>query len=622
VATPGTSTGNTVTVDLDVDAGLPILELASPTHRIVEVKQPDGHHRVTLAAGDMVANKDLVVRWRVHAPATAVAVLADRSGAKGHAAVVIQPPPPAASVAAEAREMVFVVDTSGSMSGEPLAIAKRGLRHALGELDPGDAFRILNFSTDVAGFRGGEVVVATTANVRAAQSWVNGFDAMGGTEMIRGIRAALPGPPEGGRTRYVVFMTDGYIGNDEEILAEVRRLRDDRTHLFSFGVGSSVNRYLLTEMAQAGDGVASILLLDEDPVIQIDRFFDRVAAPVLADVRVEWDGLAVEDAAPSKLGALFAGRPIVVAARYGKGGRGTVRVHGTVAGAPVVLSVPVTLPDGPASGDVLGRLWARQRIAELMRTPTADPAPITQLGLDYSIATAYTSFVAVEERRRVDAAGKTVQVPVELPEGVTPQAVGVTVDGAYTANIPVPGRTFGGALGSAAGGQGDGVRVLFSASSSVENQYYVDGINTTGLSYGEVGVYTRDERVRLSLDAVLGRDVRGDRTAIGFAPSLEVRFAGRFAAGATANILRVDDTTMTSLLATVARWALWRAVDLRLGFGLAFARDRQGPAWQLRLAMPLPLGDAIHPELGLHLDGASPGDDDFLSGNLGIGVRF
>jgi Ca-activated chloride channel family protein len=621
VAAPGHSTGNTVGVDLDIDAGLPILELTSPTHRIVDVEQPDGHHRVTLADGEMTATKDLVVRWRVQAPATAVAVLADRSGPTGHVALVIEPPPPAASVAAEPRELVFVVDTSGSMSGEPLAIVKRGLRHALGELDPNDAFRILNFANDVDGFRGGAVLPATRGNVRDALSWVNGLESAGGTEMITGIRAALPGRPAGDRTRYVVFMTDGFIGNEDDILSAIRTLRDDRTHLFSFGVGSSVNRYLLHEMAQAGDGVASILLLDEDPVIRIDRFFDQVARPVLSRIRVEWDGVAVEDTTPGALGALFAGRPIVVAGRYAKGGRGTVRVHGEVAGAPVVLSLPVSLPDGPASGDVIGRLWARQRIAELAREPDGGPSVIERLGLAYSIATAYTSFVAVEERPRVRTPGETVQVPVDLPEGVTAQAVGTVLTQGYTINIGV-GRTFGGALGAAAASQGDG-GVSFSGASSVENGYYVDGINTTGLPYGRLhgGGLTMD-RVRLSLDALVGRDVRGDRTAVGVAPSLEVRFAGGFAAGATANILRIDDSTMTTVLATIARWALWRALDLRFGFGLAFAHDRSGAAWQLRLAVPLPLGRDLHPELGVHVDGADVGDDDLLSGSLGIGVRF
>jgi len=630
IAAPGHSTGATYAIDLDLDAGLPITDVSSPTHDLVVDQLADGHERVTLAAGDMAADKDLVVRWRVVVKSTALAVLADRTGGVGHLAVVIQPPPTAA-VAADPRELELVVDTSGSMDGEPLALVKRAMRRALDGLDPVDAFRIINFSTDVSGFRDGAVVPATAANLRDARSWVNALTTGGGTEMLQGIRAALPGRPAGGRTRYVVFMTDGYIGNEQEILEAVADLRDPMTHLFSFGVGSSVNRYLLDELARVGDGVAGTMLLDEDPAVQIDRFFDRVAAPALSDIAVEWSGVDVEDPTPAALGAVFAGRPVVIAARYKRGGSGTLTVRGRRGGQALELHIPVALPDGAGDGPVLGRLWARRRMAELSGPGRSDPAAaereITELGLAYSLMSPYTSFVAVENRRRTDRPAVQVQVPVDLPEGVSVRAgaaggelieitgsapiidtgsttQGVTIDQSYLSSIPLPGRTYMAALGSVAG------------ASSLENAYYVDGINTTGLSFGPLG------RWRVSLDATGGYDLHGDRALAGVSPSLERYLGQGIAVGLGGGLWRLDDRSLGSVLATISRWSILRLFDVRLALGLAFTGADLGPAWQLRFAAPLPIGGTVRPELTLSLDSLMPNEDRVLAGTFGVGLRF
>ncbi|HUQ04938.1 MAG TPA: VIT and VWA domain-containing protein, partial [Kofleriaceae bacterium] len=326
-APPGLLTGNTVTVDLDVDAGLPIAAIESPTHGITTKQLSPDHYKIGLAAGDMVANMDFVLRWRVTVASPTLAALAHKGSGHGHLALVVQPPPVDAGKAPP-RELVFVVDTSGSMSGEPLALAKRGMRYALEHLRPEDSFRIMNFSTSVTAFADGRAQPATKDNVRAGLSYVNGVDAGGGTEMLAGIVAALASPPADGRSRFVVFMTDGYIGNEDEIFAAVQRHLDKRTHLFSFGIGSSVNRHLLDGLARHGKGVAQYLLLAQAPEPQISSFFARLDAPLLHDLVVDWGGLDVRDATPTAIADLFAGQPIVIAARYGKSGSATVKVTG------------------------------------------------------------------------------------------------------------------------------------------------------------------------------------------------------------------------------------------------------------------------------------------------------
>lgn len=424
---PGATGATSIGFGLDLQPGFPVAEVDSPTHALVATELAHDHLAVALATPTAAADKDVVVRWRLEVaePTIAVAAAAAGDGDGGYLTTIVQPPslPP---VAAAPRELVFVLDTSGSMDGEPLALVKQAIRYALDRLGPDDRFRLINFSTDVSGFDGGAVRPATAANLRRARSWLNGVGSGGGTEMLSGIRAALADPPRDGRTRYVCFLTDGFIGNDDEILAAIERERAPNVHLFSFGVGSSVNRALLDEMARAGHGAAQVLLLDEPPQAQIARFFRQLVAPMWRDVRVEFPGLAVEDVTPTPVGELFVGQPIVVAARYQRGGAGAVRVIARVGDQVATLQQTITLPTTGGDGHLLGRLWARQRIRELTALGrTGDPAAtrdaITTIALAHALASPYTSFVAIDERPRAEGMPQpTVAVPVDAPRASRP----------------------------------------------------------------------------------------------------------------------------------------------------------------------------------------------------------
>ncbi len=610
VVEPGTSSGNTLAVDLDIDAGLPITEVTSPTHDITTTEVDADRVQVTLTDGDAVSDKDFVLRWSVVVKEPTLAVLADHAGDDGYLSLIVQPPP-ATATQHEPRELVFVVDTSGSMDGEPLSLARRAMRWALDRLEPTDAFRILNFSTDVAGFDDGAVVEATRDNVRRARSWINALTSGGGTEMIRGIEAALPGAPEGDRTRYVCFMTDGYIGNEDEILAAVEERLDDHTHLFSFGVGSSVNRYLLDGLAQQGKGVARYLLLDEEPGPQIEAFFAQVASPMLEDLTIDWDGLDVDDPTPASLGSLFAGQPIVVSARYGKGGEGTIVVKAKRAGKKVKLEIPVRLPDKAGDGAVLARLWARRRIADL-----DDPTEITKIALAHALMSAYTSFVAVDRRVRAGGKYETVEVPVEMPMGVSMQ-----------------GDAYGVSFSGSTGGESiyivDSVPVIDPTSTQLG--VTIDGRMLTGaISSGggpaidglELGWGTPARTWRGHVDLLLGVE-RDHGELSGVTMGFERRLISRFAAGMSATFWDRDEApSIAAILATLTSWSLLDFLDVRVGVGGSFTREGAGPAAGARLAIPIPVGSRLHPELELRIDVARPGDEDLVGGAMGVGVRF
>jgi Ca-activated chloride channel family protein len=633
-APPGLLTGNTVTVDLDVDAGLPIAAIESPTHKIRTKELSRDHFQVGLADGDMVANMDFVLRWRVTVASPTLAALAHKGAGHGHLALVVQPPPVDAGKAPP-RELVFVVDTSGSMSGEPLALAKRGMRYALEHLRPEDSFRIMNFSSSVVAFADGRAQPATRDNVRAGLSYVNGVAAGGGTEMMSGIVAALSNPPADGRARFIVFMTDGYIGNEEEIFAAVKKHLDKHTHLFSFGVGSSVNRHLLDGLASSGKGVAQYLLLTEAPEPQIETFYARLDSPLLHDLRVDWGGLDVRDATPGDIADLFAGQPLVVAARYGKGGRGTIKVTGKAAGRTVELAIPVELPARGGDGDVLARLWARHRMAEQLdrlssgvdhtqRQAIVDD--VTGVALEHSLLSPWTAFVAIDEIPRAEGMPTdSVAVPVELPAGVTPQA-GNVITGAYSSAIPV-GRTFESVLGSAAGSSGDAYGGSFGGATSLESAYYVDGIEQTSVAYGTY-VTRRRFVPRLSLSAGLGLGARdGDFASVGLgfergfgdgegidrlmALGLETRF-----------VARGDQSNLFQLMMTLARLAILRRIDLRLGAGGAIDLDGNlGIGWKSELGLLVPFSRKLLPELTLGVSGSTAGENHVGAG-LGLGLRW
>ncbi len=433
---PGTRSGHEVTMTVVFDPGMPIRGLSSPTHRILTKKVGGGHGvRVSLAPGDRVPNRDFVVRYSLGAKRSSFGVFAAKGRRGGHFALLFEPPKQPAPAAITKKELYFVVDTSESMRGEPLSLVKRAMRYALGHLGPDDTFQIIRFSR-AASPLAKKPLSNTPANIRRGLSYINGLAGGGDTNMIRGVRAALTGPPSPGRLRVVCFMTDGFIGNESEVLTEVgKHLRGD-TRLFSFGVGSSVNRYLLDRMARVGRGDVHYALLAEPAQNQVKAFYERVRAPVLTDISIHWGGLDVRDVSPVRLPDVFAGRPVRLLGRYTRGGTSTITIRGRVAGKKVSYRVPVALPGDAAGDGTLGRLWARRAIRALQirrhRAATGGVrAAVTRLALAYGLASKYTSLVALEPWVRPEAGRPRVYyVPVELPRGVAQGGAGSMADAA------------------------------------------------------------------------------------------------------------------------------------------------------------------------------------------------
>ncbi len=420
---PGERGGHDVAVTVRIKGGLPVTGLKSLSHELV-VKRSTGTTTVSLKEFDVIPNKDLMLEWGLAAFKPEVSVLSHKSSSTGTVMLTLQPQARPKAEEITPKEMVFVVDTSGSMGGEPLSKVKEAMRRAIKGMNPDDSFQIIRFDQTSSSFRPAPVA-NTPANVRDGLSYLNGFDGAGGTNMIEGIKAALDFPRDPKRRRIVLFMTDGYIGNETEIFEEVRK-RLGETRLFSFGVGSSVNRYLLDGLAKEGRGFVQYVRPDQDTEKAVAWFYKRIRNPLLMDVKVDWGGLQVTDFEPQVLPDLFDGQPLSVMARYTGPSTGTVVVTGTLAGKPYRRTLGVRLPAKRAENKVLDTAWARRRVERLMsesyeRVTPQNIEAVKNLGLSFKLVTPYTSFVAVERTLLADSRLplETVLIPNEMPEGMS-----------------------------------------------------------------------------------------------------------------------------------------------------------------------------------------------------------
>ncbi len=406
ITPPLERTGRDISIEVRLDAGTTIEELWSVSHRLLADRAASARAVITLDPADHIPNKDFILRWRVSGAEKRAAVLS--SG--GTFALMLNPEVRVAPNAVTPKEMVFVIDTSGSMQGEPLEAAKRAMALAMKQMNPGDTFMLIDFADRASSFDASPLP-NTPTNVARALAYLAALPASGGTNQLEGIRAALSRPPDPARVRMVLLMTDGFIGNEQQIFAETQRLLGN-ARLFGFGVGNSVNHSLLSRLSAIGRGFYQYVRTNEDSTEAVGRFVRRLARPLLTDLEVDFGGLEVFDVLPRKIPDLFDTQPVVLLGRYRHPGRGQVRLRGRVAGQPVELTTDVTLASQDTSSG-LKAMWARARIEELDTAQHLEgidaSREITTLGLEYHLVTPFTSFVAVDTEPQVSGNEPTGQ---------------------------------------------------------------------------------------------------------------------------------------------------------------------------------------------------------------------
>ena len=413
---PSTISPEQLSVDVVLDAGMPLASVDSPSHTLATSRAGTTW---SLALDGDIPNDDLVLDYRLAGETASLGVRSDMTGGHGVVSILVEPPALAADEQITPREVVFLLDTSCSMNGQPMTASKRFMTQALQGLRDGDVFRVHRFGSDTSSLSDA-ALPATPENVQRGIDYVDGMSSGGGTNMDLGIRAALGPPPVDDTMRTVVFLTDGYIGNDFDILELVDATRGE-ARIHALGIGGNVNRYLLEEIGRSGRGTTRIVLPTEDPVAAADDLAQRLASPYLTDLRIDWGELQVQDVTPRVLPDLHLGDSIRVMARVDQPGDHTVTLMGEVAGRPAALPTTVSIPADTEGRSALPILWARSQVSDRMidwasaRTSVTDKArlkdEIRTLGLEYGLVTQWTSFVAVSETPVVADAQRASKPP-------------------------------------------------------------------------------------------------------------------------------------------------------------------------------------------------------------------
>lgn len=426
VRNPESRPGHDISLAVDLDAGFEFGTVKSVSHEINVRKLTDGRQHIELAAGTTIPNKDFVLEVQQAEstkPKTSLFLSPARDSGETHFLLTAFPPTvqPTKRVPVE---MLYLIDVSGSMAGTSIQQAREALLQALDRLQPGDRFGILAFNHSYYEFSS-QPLYASADNVDAARRFVKGLEAGGGTEMLPALVHVMGKPEIPGYLRHIVLLTDGDLGNEEQIFAAMRQQLGD-ARLYTVAIGSAPNFFLATKMAQFGRGsfthIADISEIRE----QMGRLLETIESPVLTDVRLSFEGVELAETYPQRLPDLFVGQPLLIYGRISQGRKGTVRLTARAGDQPYEASFAF---DATAAAFHPGitTLWARQRVEDLMdvwrksdeETSGNIRASIIEHAIRYRLVTQFTSLVAVEEIvTNVGGESRTAAVPTELPAGM------------------------------------------------------------------------------------------------------------------------------------------------------------------------------------------------------------
>ena len=416
-----------LTLNVVLDAGVALAAVDSPYHE-VKVKALDAQRREVQLEGKAWATRDFELTWTpVATQQPQAAFFTEQKDGKTYGLLMVMPPA-AATVKALPREVIYVIDTSGSMEGTSIVQAREALQMAVERLNPGDTFNVIEFNSYAKALFA-DAQPASRANIGTAVNWVKHLRAQGGTEMALALNLALNGKESPNRVRQVIFLTDGAVGNEEQLFKLIAdKLGDSR--LFTVGIGSAPNSYFMTKAAQTGRGTFTYIGKVEEVKEKMATLFAKLESPVLKGVQVAWPQInngAPLEAWPQRVPDLYLGEPIVVSAMLNSAS-GEVKLSGLNGDTPWQATLPMA---SAHTGTGMGVLWARGKIDALtdgLREGKSEDevrAAVVQVALAHHLISKYTSLVAVDHTpvRRPDDPLKSAAVPVNLPDGAVQEAI-------------------------------------------------------------------------------------------------------------------------------------------------------------------------------------------------------
>ncbi len=425
VRNPESRPGHDISVSVDLETGFEAAAVESVSHEVNVRRLGDGRQHVELLGGTTLPNRDFVLEIRqAESTQAKTALFLSSGGDSGETHFLLTAFPPTVQPSERMPvEMLYMIDVSGSMQGTSIEQARAALLQALDRLRPNDRFGILQFNNGYQEFAPWPMA-ASAQNVAGAREYVRRLQAGGGTEMLPALRHLMTKPEIPGYLRHIVLLTDGDLGNEEEIIAAMRRDLGG-ARLYTVAIGSAPNLFLATKMAQFGRGTSTHVADINEIEEQMTQLFEKIESPVLTDLKVSFDGVEVTDTFPQRLPDLFVGQPVVIYGRIAKGRVGTAHLSGR-AGDEIFQS-SVAFDTGRATFHPgITTLWARQKVEELMdrwresneEQQTEIRSSVIAHAIRYRLVTRFTSLVAVEEKIVNPGGGSNaVSVTNELPAG-------------------------------------------------------------------------------------------------------------------------------------------------------------------------------------------------------------
>jgi Ca-activated chloride channel family protein len=425
----GNKPTSTLHISARISAGLPIQDLSCASHKIFPQWQSPTVAQLTLDDTDpFQGNRDFVLHYRLAGDQIASGLILYQGEDENFFLYMAQPPARVTTADIPTREYIFVVDVSGSMEGFPLSTSKQLLRDLIGKLRPSDLFNVVLFAGDST-VLSAKSLQANQENITSAIHLLEQQRGSGGTELLPAIKQAMSLPREANVSRSIVLVTDGYISGEQGVFDYIRD-NLDRCNVFSFGIGSTVNRYLIEGVAKAGMGEPFIVTQESEASAIAAKFREYIQTPLLTDIQIRSIGFETYDVHPAHLPDLLAQRPVILFGKWRGPVGGTFELHGKTGRGDYVTRLDVAGVQPDESNRALRSLWARSRVAELsdygaLHLADDKVKEITSLGLKYSLLTKYTSFIAVlEQVRNAEGSAKDVDQPLPLPLGVSDLAVG------------------------------------------------------------------------------------------------------------------------------------------------------------------------------------------------------
>ncbi len=419
----------TYDISIYLAAGLPINGVICTSHDvdvnfmrkdkvIIDLKDSEKHG----------GNRDFILKYRLKGDRIKTGILLFEGEKENFFLAMIQPPKQVKPENIPPREYVFIVDVSGSMSGYPLDISKKLLKDLIGNLKPSDKFNVLLFA-GVSNILSQRSLDANESNIRRAINFIDRQQGGGGTELLPALRRALSLQGTENYARTFIIATDGYVTVEKKAFDLIRD-NLGKANFFTFGIGSSVDRYIIEGMAHLGKGIPYVITKQNEAKAMADKFRKYVENPVMTNIRVKYQGFDVYDIEPAEVPDVFSERPVLIFGKWKGNPEGTIELTGNSGNTYIHEKLDVKKFKAETSNSGIRYLWVRERIrmlddyANLEQNDTL-VGEITQLGLKYNLLTAYTSFIAIDtEVRNTDGKTTTVKQPLPLPQGVSDKAIG------------------------------------------------------------------------------------------------------------------------------------------------------------------------------------------------------